>query len=206
MVESLKNYSRAVNIIVFICSLITYLGVDGLSNIVPNEYKYVIPTIIAIAGFVLVQLSEEASLALHRHPYPNRLPSMGEQAFQELPVCRCTNGKAGQWKGDDPLLGRQQPSRQCNGTHQRQAPAVLRIGLHRCRICTHPQFQPLRRARHPLLFQQWQRTGHTLQRPTTKLQHNRRYPLPLETIKGHLDYSISFRKRSLRHSPVYLSI
>lgn len=58
--ESLKNYSRAVNIIVFICSLITYLGVDGLSNIVPNEYKYVIPTIIAIAGFVLVQLSEEA--------------------------------------------------------------------------------------------------------------------------------------------------
>ena len=58
--ESLKNYSRAVNIIVFICSLITYLGVDGLNNIVPEEYKYIIPTIIMIAGFVLVQLSEEA--------------------------------------------------------------------------------------------------------------------------------------------------
>ena len=57
--ESLKNYSRAVNIIVFICSLITYLGVDGLNNIVPDEYKYIIPTIIMIAGFILVQLSEE---------------------------------------------------------------------------------------------------------------------------------------------------
>ena len=58
--ESLKNYSRAVNIIVFICSLITYLGVDGLTNIVPNEYKYIVPTIITIAGFILVQLSEDA--------------------------------------------------------------------------------------------------------------------------------------------------
>lgn len=58
--ESLKNYSRAVNIIVFICSLITYLGVDGLNNIVPDEYKYIIPTIIMIAGFILVQLSEDA--------------------------------------------------------------------------------------------------------------------------------------------------
>lgn len=58
--ESLKNYSRAVNIIVFVCSLITYLGVDGLNNIVPDQYKYVIPTIIMIAGFILVQLSEDA--------------------------------------------------------------------------------------------------------------------------------------------------
>lgn len=57
--ESLKNYSRAVNIIVFVCSLITYLGVDGLNNIIPDQYKYVIPTIIMIAGFILVQLSEE---------------------------------------------------------------------------------------------------------------------------------------------------
>lgn len=61
--ESLKNYSRAVNIIVFICSLITYLGVDGLTNIVPDEYKYIVPTIITIAGFILVQLSEDARVS-----------------------------------------------------------------------------------------------------------------------------------------------
>lgn len=61
--ESLKNYSRAVNIIVFICSLITYLGVDGLTNIVPDEYKYIVPTIITIAGFILVQLSEESRVS-----------------------------------------------------------------------------------------------------------------------------------------------
>ena len=61
--ESLKNYSRAVNIIVFICSLITYMGVDGLTNIVPDEYKYIVPTIITIAGFILVQLSEDARVS-----------------------------------------------------------------------------------------------------------------------------------------------
>ena len=57
--ESLKNYSRAINIIVFLCSLITFLGVDGLNNVVPDEYKAIIPTIIMIAGFVLVQFSED---------------------------------------------------------------------------------------------------------------------------------------------------
>lgn len=61
--KSLKNYSRAVNIIVFICSLITYLGVDGLTNIVPYEYKFIVPTIITIAGFVLVELSEDARVS-----------------------------------------------------------------------------------------------------------------------------------------------
>ena len=61
--ESLKNYSRGVNIIVFICSLITYMGVDGLTNIVPDEYKYIVPTIITIAGFILVQLSEDARVS-----------------------------------------------------------------------------------------------------------------------------------------------
>ena len=57
--KSLKNYSRAVNIIVFFCSLITYLGVDGLNNIVPDEYKVIIPTVTIVAGFVLVQFSED---------------------------------------------------------------------------------------------------------------------------------------------------
>ena len=61
--ESLKNYSRVVNIVVFICSLITYFGVDGLTNIIPDEYKYIVPTIITIAGFILVQLSEDARVS-----------------------------------------------------------------------------------------------------------------------------------------------
>lgn len=61
--ESLKNYSRVVNIVVFICSLITYFGVDGLTNIIPDEYKYIVPSIITIAGFILVQLSEDARVS-----------------------------------------------------------------------------------------------------------------------------------------------
>ena len=63
MVESLKNYSRAVNIIVFICGLISFLGVEGLKGIVPIEYQYLIPTIIMVAGYILVQLSEDARVS-----------------------------------------------------------------------------------------------------------------------------------------------
>lgn len=60
MVGSLKNYSRAINIIVFFAGLISFLGVEGLKNVIPAQYQYLIPTIIMVAGYVLVQLSEDA--------------------------------------------------------------------------------------------------------------------------------------------------
>ena len=58
--ESLKNYSRAVNIIVFIAGFISYIGADGLKGIIPPEYQYIIPFIVMTAGYILVQLSEDA--------------------------------------------------------------------------------------------------------------------------------------------------
>lgn len=63
MVESLKNYSRLVNIVVFVCSLISFLGVEGLKGFIPAEYQYLIPTIIMVAGYILVQLSEDARVS-----------------------------------------------------------------------------------------------------------------------------------------------
>lgn len=57
--ESFKNKSKLINIIVFICGLISFLGIDGLKNVIPSEYQYIIPTIIMIAGYTLVQLSED---------------------------------------------------------------------------------------------------------------------------------------------------
>ena len=59
MVESFKNYSKLINIIVFICGLISFLGVEGLKGFIPAEYQYLIPTIVMVAGYILVQLSED---------------------------------------------------------------------------------------------------------------------------------------------------
>lgn len=58
--ESLKNFSRITNIIVFIAGFISYIGADGLKGIIPAEYQYLIPFIVMTAGYVLVQLSEDA--------------------------------------------------------------------------------------------------------------------------------------------------
>jgi hypothetical protein len=59
MVESFKNYSKLINILVFICGLISFLGVEGLKGFIPVEYQYLIPTIVMVAGYILVQLSED---------------------------------------------------------------------------------------------------------------------------------------------------
>ena len=58
--ESLKNFSRITNIIVFIAGFISYIGADGLKGIIPAEYQYLIPFIVMTAGYILVQLSEDA--------------------------------------------------------------------------------------------------------------------------------------------------
>ena len=59
MLKSFKNYSRAVNVLVFVAGLVSFLGVDGLKGFVPVEYQYLIPTVVMVAGYVLVQLSED---------------------------------------------------------------------------------------------------------------------------------------------------
>ena len=59
MTESFKYYSKLINILVFICGLISFLGVEGLKGFIPVEYQYLIPTIVMVAGYILVQLSED---------------------------------------------------------------------------------------------------------------------------------------------------
>lgn len=61
--ESLKNFSRITNIIVFIAGFISYIGADGLKGIIPDNYQYLIPFIVMTAGYILVQLSEDARVS-----------------------------------------------------------------------------------------------------------------------------------------------
>ena len=58
MVESYKYKSKAANAIVFLAGLITYIGVDNLSKIKPVEWAYLAPIIVMIAGFIIVQTTE----------------------------------------------------------------------------------------------------------------------------------------------------
>lgn len=58
MVESYKYKSKAANAIVFLAGLITYIGVDNLSKIMPVEWAYLAPIIVMIAGYIIVQTTE----------------------------------------------------------------------------------------------------------------------------------------------------
>ena len=58
MVESYKYKSKAANAIVFIAGLITYIGVDNLAKVMPKEWAYLAPIIVMIAGYIIVQTTE----------------------------------------------------------------------------------------------------------------------------------------------------
>ena len=58
MVQSYKNRSKLANAIVFLAGLITYIGVDNLSKIMPREWAYLAPIIVMIAGYIIVQTTE----------------------------------------------------------------------------------------------------------------------------------------------------
>ena len=58
MVESYKNKSKTANAIVFLAGLITYIGVDNLARVMPKEYAYLAPIIVMIAGYIIVQTTE----------------------------------------------------------------------------------------------------------------------------------------------------
>lgn len=58
MVQSYKNKSKTTNAIVFIAGLITYLGKDNLTQLLPQEYTNWAPIIVLIAGYIAVQVTE----------------------------------------------------------------------------------------------------------------------------------------------------
>lgn len=58
--ESLKWFSIATNVLVFLASFIVFIGVDGLNGVIPDQYKYIAPLIVTFAGFLLTTLTESA--------------------------------------------------------------------------------------------------------------------------------------------------
>ena len=58
MVQSYKIKSKTANIIVFAAGLITYIGKDTLAQILPPEYANWAPIIVLLAGYIVVQSTE----------------------------------------------------------------------------------------------------------------------------------------------------
>lgn len=64
MVESYKTKSKIATAISFIAAFITYIGQDGLTQIIPAEYAHLIPLIILVAGYILTQTTENRRVAV----------------------------------------------------------------------------------------------------------------------------------------------
>ncbi len=58
MVTTYKYKSKIATAISFIAALIAYLGKDGLTQIMPEEYAWLIPIIVFCAGYILTQATE----------------------------------------------------------------------------------------------------------------------------------------------------
>ena len=58
MVKTYKYKSKIATAIAFIAALIAYLGQDGLKQIMPPEYAWLIPVLVFCAGYILTQTTE----------------------------------------------------------------------------------------------------------------------------------------------------
>jgi len=58
MTNTYKYKSKIATAISFIAAFIVYVGQDGLKQIMPAEYAYLIPIIILLAGYIATQSTE----------------------------------------------------------------------------------------------------------------------------------------------------
>lgn len=59
MVESFKYKSKIATAIAFIAMIIVSLGKDGLAQIIPEEYIWLIPVLTGVASWILAQKTED---------------------------------------------------------------------------------------------------------------------------------------------------
>lgn len=76
MVESYKLKSKLATAISFIAMFIAYMGKDGLAQIIPPQYAWLIPPLVGIAAYIVTQSTEnirvEVAEQLVREDYHNQ--------------------------------------------------------------------------------------------------------------------------------------
>ena len=82
MIETYKYKSKAANAIVFLAGLITYIGRDNLLQILPENYRYLAPILVLIAGYLVVQSTENTRVDIAEQriieQYQNVTPANNE--------------------------------------------------------------------------------------------------------------------------------
>ena len=64
MTETYKYKSKAANAIVFLAGLITYIGRDALAQILPKELAFLAPVLVMVAGYIVVQSTEDTRVVV----------------------------------------------------------------------------------------------------------------------------------------------
>ena len=84
MIETYKYKSKAANAIVFLAGLVSYLGKDAIAQILPKELAYLAPIIILVAGYIVVQNTENKRVEVAEQriieQYQNDTPATNEMA------------------------------------------------------------------------------------------------------------------------------
>lgn len=75
MVETYKYKSKFATAISFIAMFIAYLGKDGLAQIIPPDYAWLIPPIVGIAAYIVTQGTENIRV--------NRAEQMVHEQYSE---------------------------------------------------------------------------------------------------------------------------
>ena len=75
MVKTYKYKSNIATAISFIAAFIVYIGQDGLTEIMPAEYAYLIPILVFCAGYVLTQSTENKRVAVAEQMVYEKLTS-----------------------------------------------------------------------------------------------------------------------------------
>ena len=75
MVTTYKYKSKIATAVSFIAMFIAYLGKDGLAEIIPAEYAWLIPPIVGVAAYIVTQSTENKRVAVAEQMVYEKLTS-----------------------------------------------------------------------------------------------------------------------------------
>ena len=63
-IKSYKYKSKVATAITFIATYILYLGQDGLNELLPKEFLFIVPFLVYLAGYFVTQTTEDKRVAV----------------------------------------------------------------------------------------------------------------------------------------------
>ena len=63
-IKSYQDKSKAATAITFIATYILYLGQDGLNELLPKEFLFIVPFLVYLAGYFVTQTTEDKRVAV----------------------------------------------------------------------------------------------------------------------------------------------